>query len=175
MTGYVDKRSVQIGERVSPGTALMAIIPLDQIWVDANFKESQLRNVRIGQPVKLISDLYGKQLSIGAVCSVSAPVPAARSPCCRRKTPRATGSRWCNGFPCASASTRDNRRTPAAHRAVHGGAIDTHERSGTALRDDPEPQDDYVTHIYQDEDKGAGALITRIIQDNTVTMLPTTV
>jgi membrane fusion protein (multidrug efflux system) len=62
VTGYVAKRSVQVGERVAPGAALLAIVPLDQIWVDANLKEDQLRNVRIGQPVELESDLYGSSV-----------------------------------------------------------------------------------------------------------------
>jgi len=59
VTGYVAKRTVQVGQRVAPGAALMAIIPLDQVWVDANFKEVQLRRMRIGQPVKLTADAYG--------------------------------------------------------------------------------------------------------------------
>ncbi|MDS4032282.1 MAG: HlyD family efflux transporter periplasmic adaptor subunit [Candidatus Contendobacter sp.] len=60
--GYVAKRSVQVGARVAPGAALMAVIPLGQLWVDANFKESELENVRIGQPVELIADLYGSDV-----------------------------------------------------------------------------------------------------------------
>ncbi|MGE5652595.1 efflux RND transporter periplasmic adaptor subunit [Noviherbaspirillum sp. UKPF54] len=57
--GEVAKRSVQVGQRVTPGAPLMAIVPLDQLWVDANFKESQLREMRIGQPVTLTADIYG--------------------------------------------------------------------------------------------------------------------
>ena len=58
-SGYVARRSVQIGQRVAVGAPLLAVVPLDQLWVDANFKESQLRNMRIGQPVKLTADLFG--------------------------------------------------------------------------------------------------------------------
>jgi len=57
--GYVAKRSVQVGQQVQPGAVLMAIIPLQQVWVDANFKETDLAHVRIGQPVTLTADLYG--------------------------------------------------------------------------------------------------------------------
>ena len=60
VSGYVAKRTVQVGQRVAPGAPLMAIVPLDQVWVDANFKEVQLRDMRIGQPVTLIADAYGK-------------------------------------------------------------------------------------------------------------------
>src|SRR5205085_4767715 len=59
VSGYVAKRSVQLGQHVSPGTPLMAVVPLDQVWVDANFKEGQLKNMRAGQPVTLNADLYG--------------------------------------------------------------------------------------------------------------------
>jgi membrane fusion protein (multidrug efflux system) len=59
VTGYVARRSVQVGQRVAPGNPLMAIVPLDGVWVDANFKEGQLRHMRIGQPVTLTADVYG--------------------------------------------------------------------------------------------------------------------
>ena len=59
VAGYVAKRSVQLGQRVQPGMPLMTVIPLEQAWVDANFKETQLAHMRLGQPVELTSDLYG--------------------------------------------------------------------------------------------------------------------
>jgi len=59
VSGIVAKRSVQVGQRVSPGTPLMAVIPLDQVWVDANFKERQLVDLRPGQMVNLHADIYG--------------------------------------------------------------------------------------------------------------------
>ena len=62
VAGQIAKRSVQLGQRVAPGAPLMAVIPTSQLWVDANFKESQLRDVRIGQPVKLVTDLYGSSI-----------------------------------------------------------------------------------------------------------------
>jgi len=57
--GYVAKRSVQLGQRVQPGAPLMAVVPLNGVWVDANFKETQLTDMRIGQPVEIESDVYG--------------------------------------------------------------------------------------------------------------------
>jgi membrane fusion protein (multidrug efflux system) len=61
--GYIAKRNVQLGQRVAAGTPLMAIIPLDEVWVDANFKETQLRKLRLGQPVELHSELYGDDVT----------------------------------------------------------------------------------------------------------------
>jgi membrane fusion protein (multidrug efflux system) len=60
--GEVAKRNAQVGQRINPGAPVMTIVPLDQVWVDANFKEAQLRNMRVGQPVTLVSDLYGSKV-----------------------------------------------------------------------------------------------------------------
>src|SRR5438132_9077681 len=62
VAGFVARRNVQLGQRVSPGTALMAVVPLDQVWVDANFKEPQLERMRVGQPVRVTADLYGTRV-----------------------------------------------------------------------------------------------------------------
>ncbi|MEO8809318.1 MAG: efflux RND transporter periplasmic adaptor subunit [Rhodanobacter sp.] len=59
VSGYVAERSVQLGNSVQPGQQLMMVVPLHDLWIDANFKESQLRHIRIGQPVKIVSDVYG--------------------------------------------------------------------------------------------------------------------
>jgi membrane fusion protein (multidrug efflux system) len=60
--GFVAKRSVQLGQRVQAGAPLMSIVALSQVWVEANFKESQLKNLRIGQPAELVADVYGKKV-----------------------------------------------------------------------------------------------------------------
>jgi len=59
LTGYVARRTVQLGERISPGAPLMAIVPLGRLWLEANFREVQLRHMRIGQPATVVADLYG--------------------------------------------------------------------------------------------------------------------
>ncbi|MDR5779683.1 EmrA/EmrK family multidrug efflux transporter periplasmic adaptor subunit [Caballeronia sp. LZ065] len=80
VTGYVAKRSVQVGQRVSPGNPLMAIVPLNAVWVDANFKEVQLKHMRIGQPVELTADLYGSGVVFhGKVVGFSAGTGSAFS------------------------------------------------------------------------------------------------
>ncbi|MGA7782368.1 MAG: EmrA/EmrK family multidrug efflux transporter periplasmic adaptor subunit [Paraburkholderia sp.] len=80
VTGYVAKRSVQVGQRVSPGNPLMAIVPLNAVWVDANFKEVQLKHMRIGQPVELTADVYGSSVVFhGKVVGFSAGTGSAFS------------------------------------------------------------------------------------------------
>ena len=78
MTGYLAKRSVQLGQRVAAGTPLLSIVPLSALWVDANFKEVQLKHMRIGQDVTLESDLYGSDVEYhGKVAGLSAGTGAA--------------------------------------------------------------------------------------------------
>ncbi len=80
VSGYVAKRSVQIGARATPGTSLMAIVPLDQLWVDANFKESELKNIRVGQPARVEADMYGSKVEFhGRVVGLSAGTGSAFS------------------------------------------------------------------------------------------------
>ncbi|AXE98753.1 MULTISPECIES: EmrA/EmrK family multidrug efflux transporter periplasmic adaptor subunit [Paraburkholderia] len=80
VTGYVAKRSVQVGQRVAPGNPLMAIVPLNAVWVDANFKEVQLKHMRIGQPVELTADVYGSSVKYqGKVVGFSAGTGSAFS------------------------------------------------------------------------------------------------
>jgi membrane fusion protein (multidrug efflux system) len=78
VTGYVAERSVQLGQHIQAGQALMTVIPLHALWVEANFKEVQLRNLRIGQPVEVRSDLYGGAFIYhGRVTGMSAGTGAA--------------------------------------------------------------------------------------------------
>ena len=80
VSGYVAKRSVQVGSRVTPGAPLLTIVPLDQLWVEANFKESELRDIRVGQPATVEADMYGsKVLFHGKVLGLAAGTGSAFS------------------------------------------------------------------------------------------------
>lgn len=78
--GQVAKRNVQVGQRIAAGMPLMAVVPLNDLWVDANFKEVQLSKMRIGQPVIMTSDVYGKKVVYhGKVMGLSAGTGSAFS------------------------------------------------------------------------------------------------
>ncbi|WEN14080.1 HlyD family efflux transporter periplasmic adaptor subunit [Rhodanobacter sp. AS-Z3] len=80
VSGYVAQRSVQLGNSVAAGQQLMTVVPLHDLWVDANFKESQLRHIRIGQPVKIVTDVYGDDAEFhGKVIGLGAGTGAAFS------------------------------------------------------------------------------------------------
>jgi membrane fusion protein (multidrug efflux system) len=78
LAGQVARRTVQVGQRVAAGAPLMAVIPLDRVWVEANFKEVQLRHMRVGQPVTLTADAYGSKVEYrGRIAGLGAGTGAA--------------------------------------------------------------------------------------------------
>lgn len=80
ISGQIAKRNVQIGQKVTAGQNLLSTISQTDFWVDANFKENQLRKIRIGQPVEMTSDLYGSKIKFhGKVAGLSAGTGSAFS------------------------------------------------------------------------------------------------
>ena len=80
VSGYVAKRGVQLGQRVAAGSPLMTVVALNDVWVDANFKESQLQKLRIGQTAELVADVYGTKVAYhGTVVGLGAGTGAAFS------------------------------------------------------------------------------------------------
>jgi len=78
VSGYVVRRSVQLGEQVTPGSEMLAIVPVDSMWIDANFKENQLSGLRIGQPVQVSADMYGSHVEYhGKVLGLTAGTGSA--------------------------------------------------------------------------------------------------
>jgi len=81
LDGMITQRTVQLGRRLAPGERMMAVVPMDRLWVDANFKEVQLRGICPGQPVRLVADVYGDRVVYhGTVYDVEAGTGAAFAP-----------------------------------------------------------------------------------------------
>jgi membrane fusion protein, multidrug efflux system len=132
--GYVALRSVQLGQRITPGQNLMSVIALDNLWLDANFKESQIRNLRIGQTVKVVSDLYGGEVVYhGKVLGLSAGTGAAFS---LLPAQNASGN-WIKvvqRLPVKVALDREElHQHPLRIGLSTTASVDTHDRSGTVL------------------------------------------
>lgn len=122
VSGYVARRSVQVGSRIQPGAALMAVVPLHEVWIDANFKETQLREMRIGQPVTVEADLYGDDVTYQG--HVEKPRRGHRQ--CLLAAAGAERQRQLDQDRAAPAGAyppgrRGAGQTPAAHRPVHHG------------------------------------------------------
>lgn len=91
MAGQIAKRNVQVGQQVAQGAPLMEVVPLTDLWVEANFKESQLRKMKIGQPAEMIADLYGGKIVYqGKVMGLSTGVGTAFS----EPPPRNKAGNW---------------------------------------------------------------------------------
>ena len=134
VSGYVAKRAVQLGQRVAPGAPLMAVISLDDVWVDANFKEGQLKQMRVGQPVKLTADLYGNKLEYhGKVAGFGAGTGGAFA---LLPAQNASGN-WVKIVQRVPVRISLERDELAAHPLQVGlsmqVAVDTHDQSGDRL------------------------------------------
>ena len=167
VTGYVAKRNVQLGQRVSSGSALMSIIPADQLWVDANFKESQLADVRIGQPVELTADLYGSRVVYkGKVVGLSSGTGAAFA---LLPPQNATGN-WIKIVQRVPVRVALDPAELRAHPLRIGlsmqARVDTRDRAGLVLAPQAETKPVFATDVYSAHTKEADALIASIIQAN---------
>lgn len=167
VTGYVAKRSVQVGQRVSPGTPLMAIVPLGGVWVDANFKESQLRNMRIGQPVTLTADVYGDKVKYhGHVVGFSAGTGSAFA---SLPAQNATGN-WIKIVQRLPARIELDRKELEAHPLRIGLSmsvdVDTHDSTGPQLA--AAANTSYRTAVFAEYGAQADAEIEKIIARNIV-------
>ncbi|MDR3411544.1 MAG: HlyD family efflux transporter periplasmic adaptor subunit [Formivibrio sp.] len=134
VSGYVAKRNVQVGAHITPGMTLLSIVPLDQLWVDANFKESDLGNIRVGQPVKVEADAYGSKVEYhGKVAGLSAGTGSAFA---LLPAQNATGN-WVKVVQRLPIRISLDPKELAAHPLRIGLStvvtIDTHHRDGTAL------------------------------------------
>jgi membrane fusion protein (multidrug efflux system) len=167
VTGYVAKRTVQLGQRVQPGTALMAVIPLDQLWIDANFKETQLRDMRIGQPVDIESDIYGSDVKYsGTVDSLGAGTGSAFA---LLPAQNATGN-WIKIVQRVPVRIHINAEELAKHPLRVGLStnveVNLHDQSGPVLAQQPPQKASFSTNVYDRQLAEADAMIAQLIHDN---------
>jgi membrane fusion protein (multidrug efflux system) len=165
VTGYVAERSVQVGQRVSPGTPLMSVVPLEQVWIDANFKEWQLRNIRVGQPVLLTADVYGSSVSFrGKVVGFS---PGTGSALALLPAQNATGN-WIKVVQRLPVRIEVDPRQLHQHPLRVGLSmnvdVDIKDQSGGQLGDPPNSS--YTTNVFAKYGDEANAEIERIIAEN---------
>ncbi len=166
--GYVAKRTVQLGQRVPAGAPLMSLIPLNQLWVDANFKEVQLRTIRIGQPVLLTADVYGKKMEYkGTVAGMGAGTGAAFA---LLPAQNATGN-WIKVVQRVPVRiTLDAQQlltNPLRVGLSMEATVDVTDQSGKTLSEAAHPASSVQTQVYAAMDKGASDEVKKIIAANT--------
>nr|WP_294524218.1 efflux RND transporter periplasmic adaptor subunit [uncultured Rhodopila sp.] len=167
VSGQVARRSAQLGQRTTPGVALMTIVPLEQVWVDANFKEAQLREVRIGQPAELTADIYGGGVVYhGRVVGLAAGTGGAFS---LLPAQNATGN-WLKVVQRVPVRIALDPAEVKAHPLRIGlsmqVAVRVEDQSGKLLSIGRQ-RDTATTSVFEDLDHDAAPLIARIIADNT--------
>jgi membrane fusion protein (multidrug efflux system) len=170
ITGMVARRNVQVGQRVAAGTALMAIVPVDTVWVTANFKESQLRYLRSGQPVELRADAYGKDVAYhGTVVGEEAGTGSAFS---LMPAQNATGN-WIKVVQRVPVRIALDPREVARHPLQLGlsmrVSVDTHKRDWPRLTPGSAARQSYRTDVFADEGRATDKLVANIIAANTNT------
>jgi membrane fusion protein (multidrug efflux system) len=131
--GYVTRKTVEIGHRVQPGQPLMAVVGLDDVWIEANYKETQLTHVRIGQPVEIEADIYPGYVYQGKVHSISPGTGAVFS---LLPPENATGN-WVKVVQRVPVKIVLNKPLPPDKPLRLGlsviATIDTHKRDGLLL------------------------------------------
>ena len=168
--GYAARRQVQVGQRIQPGQDLMTVVPLSDLWVDANFKETQLQHIRIGQPVKITTDMYSDIEYHGKVVGLNAGTGSAFS---LLPAENATGN-WIKvvqRLPVrVSIDPEDLRKHPLRIGLSTDVTVDTHDRDGRVLSDTPRSKPLMTTNVYEQEMNDADEHAKAIIRANTVAM-----
>ncbi len=167
VSGYVARRSVQLGQRVQPGAALMAVVPLEQVWVDANFKETQLKHMRIGQPVALNADIYGGGVDYsGRIVSLGIGTGSAFA---LLPAQNASGN-WIKivqRLPVRIALDADQvRKHPLRIGLSMSVDVNLHGQDGELLASKPVEKPLLTTDVYQHQLQDADALAAKIIEAN---------
>jgi len=163
---------VQLGSRVQPSSQLMVIVPLHQVWVDANFKESQMKDMRLGQKVILTSDLYGEDVEYkGEIESLGIGTGSAFS---LLPAQNASGN-WIKivqRLPVKIRLQPDNQEQyPLRIGLSMVAKVDIEDTSGKVLAQEPQVEARFDTDVYQNTLKDADQLVTKILRENIGTSL----
>jgi membrane fusion protein (multidrug efflux system) len=167
VTGYVARRSVQLGQRLQPGTALMAVVPLEQVWVDANFKETQLTRMRLGQTVTLHSDIYGDAVDYrGRITSLGIGTGSAFA---LLPAQNASGN-WIKivqRLPVRIALDADEIHAHPLRIGLSMAAdVNLHDQGGGLLPNQAAEKPLLSTDVYAYQMQDADALVAKIIEAN---------
>ena len=162
--GTIARRSVQLGQRVQAGAPMMSLISLNQLWVDANFKEAQLRKLRIDQPATLVADVYGKQVEYhGRVVGLGAGTGSAFA---LLPAQNATGN-WIKVVQRVPVRIALDPKELAEHPLRIGlsmiATVDVRDQSGKTLADTPRAGAATQTTAFERVDREAEAAVRRII------------
>ena len=167
MDGYVSRRSVQVGSQISTSTPLMAVVPATNLWIDANFKETQLAGVRIGQEATVVADIYGDDVVYhGKVVGLDMGTGSAFS---LLPAQNATGN-WIKVVQRLPVRIELNQDDIAKHPLRIGLStlvkVDTTNKDGSALATSVRQQAAYSSNALAIDLAPVNQLITDIVRAN---------
>jgi membrane fusion protein (multidrug efflux system) len=167
LTGYMVRREVQLGQQVTPATEMVAITPLDTVWIDANFKETELENIRINQPVTIKADIYGSDVEYhGRVLGLTAGTGSSLAVL---PAENATGN-WIKIVQRLPVRIGLDPRELRDHPLYLGLStkvdIDLHDLSGASLSKVAVWPAAMQTNVYAEQDAGVTAEIDNIVRTN---------
>ena len=167
VSGYIVRREVQLGQQVSPGSEMLAIVPVDSMWIDANFKENQLSKLRIGQPVKVSADMYGSHVDYhGKLLGITAGTGSALAVL---PAQNATGN-WIKIVQRLPVRIGLDPKELEQHPLFLGLStnieVDVHDRGGVALSQQPAWSSALSTEAYAAQDAGVEDEIRTIVSQN---------
>lgn len=167
VSGYVVRRAVQLGQQVTPGTEMLAIVPMDSVWIDANFKENQLNGLRIGQPVKVSTDMYGSHVEYhGNVQGLTAGTGSALAVL---PAQNASGN-WIKIVQRLPVRIGLDPQELAQHPLFLGLStsidVDIHDHDGAVLSKQPTWPSALSTDVYTAQDAGVDEAIHDIVSHN---------
>jgi membrane fusion protein (multidrug efflux system) len=167
VSGYVVRRAVQLGQQVTPGTEMLAIIPVDSMWVDANFKENQLAGLRIGQPAEVSVDMYGSHAEYhGKVLGLTAGTGSALAVL---PAQNASGN-WIKIVQRLPVRIGLDPQELKDHPLFLGLStkinVDIHDTGGAVVSQRPVWQSGQDTPVYASQDQGVDQAIQEIVAQN---------
>jgi len=167
VSGYIARRAAQLGERTSQGNPLLSIVPLERLRVEANFKEVQLNRMRIGQPVKIVADIYGSRVEYqGTVAGLGLGTGAAFA---LLPAQNATGN-WIKVVQRVPVRVALDPRQLVEHPLRIGlsthASVDVRQESGAQLAQAPRKEPVLNTDIYAIDMSEVTARIAQIVTDN---------
>jgi membrane fusion protein (multidrug efflux system) len=165
--GLAAQRQIQVGMWIASGYSMMSVIPLDQIWVNANYKETQMRKMRLGQKVKVTADLYGDDVVFDGVI---VGLPGAAGNAYSLLPPQNLSGNWIKivqRLPVRVALDEEQiKKHPLRLGLSMETTVNLEDQSGYLVPQNSKGSPNYVTNIFKEEEEGSKAVIDAIFNEN---------
>lgn len=165
--GLAAQRQIQVGMWIPSGYSMMSVIPMDQIWVNANYKETQMRKMRLGQKVKITSDLYGDDIVFDGLI---VGLPGAAGNAFSLLPPQNLSGNWIKIVQRLPVRVALDERQLLEHPLRLGlsmeATVDLTDQSGLLLPENTKGSPNYITNVFKKEEEGSNEIVEAIFNSN---------